>query len=213
MGWVALPWEKDEICDGGSMTLSKKKLAKKRANKKAKRKKHQEGVKHHGGSSQPDDTTSGSMKAVSKRIAVVFEVDGNLDAIPSFNAESHRQYFEYLKKQMSDDYLVKGFDEEGYFDWEEEYYVAEGETRTMEAQAEYDRLRIENGASDDIYKVLALEDIDTGNNSIIVRCERVDDKKVFVFSMIDLIGCNQEEELNHLIDDYGFWVSGSFLEY
>jgi len=189
------------------MALSKKKLAKKRANKNIKRAKQVKAAKNNKLNSTPlDNYDYNFTKATGKRIADVFQLEGDIDAIPSSNTETHRHYFEYLKEHLPDNYLVKGFDEGGYFEWEDEYYVSEDEIRTKEKQKEYDQLKLEKGAADSVYRVLKLMDIPADNSSIMAMCERVSDNNVFTFPMVDLMGANPDESSDWLIEDYGVWV-------
>ena len=124
-----------------------------------------------------------------ERIEAVFNTPG----IPNVSASAVRQYFEYLKANLTCPCTLTGIESIGYFGWEERYDFGYGSKR------DYERLRKERGSYHDQYELLTLENaVAYGDRDMLVKVERKSPRKRFEIPLSELQAVDEDSD-NHQV--------------
>ncbi len=178
------------------MALSQKKLQQKRENKNKKR------TTSKTNKIKPATSSSNYIKYSSpeeqdKRIIEIFS-EKNVTHVPVVDDDSLAIYSTYLEKKIPSKTKLTGMEDVGYFGWEEGYFFG-----AMDEE-DYLEMKAERGSYQDIYLFLEIDYIDE-ENGIIAKVERIEDKKIFHIPLEDLEGCDNNKEVNDIINDYSYW--------
>ncbi|MEW6730616.1 MAG: SEC-C metal-binding domain-containing protein [Acidobacteriota bacterium] len=107
-----------------------------------------------------------------------------------------KTYLTYLKQNITLPCELTGIED---FDWEERYVFGYG------SKKEYEELKKTHPSYTDEYNLLSFQDdidVDTG---ILVKVQRISDKKQFTLPLADLEATNEQSHNYQLLDDYSVW--------
>jgi hypothetical protein len=131
-----------------------------------------------------------------ERIKAVF----NTSEIPTVTGPTLRQYFEYLKANLTCPCMLTGIESIGYFGWEERFEFGYG------SKGEYQRLRRERGSYHDQYELRTLEDATVDEDcDILVKVERIPHRKRFTIPLSELQAVDEDSDNYQLLNDYTVW--------
>jgi hypothetical protein len=116
----------------------------------------------------------------------------------SVNEVNLKTYFKYLKSKVSNHCILTGTED---FPWEEPYLFGDWDND------EYEKLKITQPSYTDHYKLVNFIDKFAGRQGIIVKVERLSDKKVFELPLWDLEVVDNNAPEYILISDYSSWMT------
>ena len=110
--------------------------------------------------------------------------------------ETALRYMDYLKKNLDFPCQLTGIED---FPWEEYYVLGPG------SKKEYEELKKKKPSYTDVYNLVGFEDELDGNNGILVKVQRLSDKKSFILPLEDLKSADKKSKNYRLLDDYSVW--------
>lgn len=105
-------------------------------------------------------------------------------------------YLQYLKEHLEFPVQLTGIED---FDWEEYYVLGPG------SKKEYEQLKKTRPSYTDTFKLLGFEEMIDEWTGILVKVERVSDRKRFTLPLADLEVTDKKAKNYELIDDYAVW--------
>ena len=131
-----------------------------------------------------------------ERIQAIF----NTSEIPTVTGPALRQYFEYLKANLTCPCMLTGIESMGYFGWEERFEFGYG------SKSEYQRLRRARGSYHDQYELRTLENATVDEDwDILVKVERIPHRKRFTIPLSELQAVDEDSHNYQLLKDYTVW--------
>jgi hypothetical protein len=112
------------------------------------------------------------------------------------NGKKLTKYLEYLKQNIKFPCHVTGRED---FAWEEEYVFGSG------SKKEYERLKKTQPSYTDIFALSQFDNSSNPDSGIVVKVQRLSDKKEFFLPLVDLEACDESSPNNQLLDDYAVW--------
>jgi hypothetical protein len=116
----------------------------------------------------------------------------------SVSEENLDKFYDYLYEQIKYPCLLTGTED---FSWEEPYLLG------VFDQKEYEELKKKRASYTDHFKMVRLEDIIDDLWGILVKVQRIGDRKVFVLPLWDLKTADRKDRNRQLIDNYSFWMT------
>ena len=110
--------------------------------------------------------------------------------------ESPLKYMDYLKENIDFPCQLTGIED---FRWEEYYVLGPGSTK------EYEKLKKERPSYTDVFNLISFEDELDENNGILVKVQRLSDKKIFILPLEDLESTDKNSKNYQLLNDYSVW--------
>jgi hypothetical protein len=110
--------------------------------------------------------------------------------------ESVLKFMDFLKKNINFPCQLTGIED---FPWEEYYVLGPGNKKT------YEKLKKKQPSYTDIFNLISFENDLDENNGILVKVERLSDKKKFVLPLADLEATHTNSKNYQLLDDYSVW--------
>jgi hypothetical protein len=110
--------------------------------------------------------------------------------------DSSLKYMDYLKRNIEFPCQLTGIED---FPWEEYYVFGPG------SKKEYEKLKKKQPSYKDTFNLVGFENELDENNDILVKVERLSDKKKFILSLADLKSSDGESKNYQLLDDYSVW--------
>ncbi len=110
--------------------------------------------------------------------------------------ESSLKYMDYLKRNIELPCQLSGIED---FPWEEYYVFGPG------SRKEYEKLKKQQPSYTDVFSLISFENDLDGNNGILVKVERLSDKKKFSLPLADIKSTDVESKNYQLLDDYSVW--------
>ncbi len=110
--------------------------------------------------------------------------------------DSSLKYMDYLKRNIEFPCQLTGIED---FPWEEYYVFGPG------SKKEYEKLKKKQPSYKDTFNLVGFENELDENNDILVKVERLSDKKKFILSLADLKSSDGESKNYQLLDDYLVW--------
>jgi hypothetical protein len=110
--------------------------------------------------------------------------------------DSSLKYMDYLKRNIEFPCQLTGIED---FPWEEYYAFGPG------SKKEYEKLKKKQPSYKDTFNLVGFENELDENNDILVKVERLSDKKKFILSLADLKSSDGESKNYQLLDDYSVW--------
>jgi hypothetical protein len=126
-----------------------------------------------------------------KRIEQIF---GRFDV--GVSKKTCLKYMDYLKQNIEFPCQLTGIED---FSWEEFYVFGPGNKK------EYEKLKREQASYTDTFNLISFEKNVDKNRGILVKVERLSDKKKFLLSLADLESTEEESKNYQLLDDYSVW--------
>jgi len=117
--------------------------------------------------------------------------------LPGVSEETLLRYREFLKQHLDLSELVTGRE---FFKWEEYFIIGPG------SKAEYEELKKQQPSYKDHSKIVKIyEDRFHDFRGVLVRVQRISDRKRFDLPLADLEALDQASKNKELLDDYAFW--------
>ncbi len=110
--------------------------------------------------------------------------------------ESSLKYMHYLKQNIEFPCQLTGIED---FPWEEYYVFGPG------SKKEYEKLKKKQPSYTDTFNLISFENDLDENNGILVKVDRLSDKKKFLLPLADLKSTDEESKNYQLLDDYSVW--------
>jgi len=104
--------------------------------------------------------------------------------------ETALRYMDYLKKNLDFPCQLTGIED---FPWEEYYVLGPG------SKKEYEELKKKKPSYTDVYNLVGFEDELDGNNGILVKVQRLSDKKSFILPLEDLKSADKKSKNYRLL--------------
>ena len=130
-----------------------------------------------------------------ERISQVF----GTDEIPRMEGKTLHIYFEYLKERLDCPCLLTGIESIRFFGWEERFEFGYG------SQAEYERLRRQEGSYKDKYELKEFDATVDEEWDILVKVQRIPYRKRFEIPLSQLQAVDKSSGNYQLLNDYTVW--------
>ncbi|MCU0540704.1 MAG: hypothetical protein MUE44_00780 [Oscillatoriaceae cyanobacterium Prado104] len=114
------------------------------------------------------------------------------------NVKKLTKYLEYLKQNIKFPCRVTGREE---FIWEEEYLFGGG------SKKQYEKLKKTQPSYTDTFAISQFEDAFDTDEGIIVKVQRLSDKKEFILPLVELEASDNNSPNDRLLDDYSTWFA------
>jgi hypothetical protein len=116
----------------------------------------------------------------------------------SVSMENLDKFYNYLSKHIKHPCLLTGMED---FSWEEPYLLG------IFDQEEYEILKRKRASYTDHFKLIRLEDRIDDLQGILVKVQRISDRKLFVLPLWDLKTVDRKDQNHHIIDNYCHWMT------
>jgi hypothetical protein len=136
----------------------------------------------------------GEMCEIDEQDKRIEQILGHFDI--DVSEESSLRYMDYLKRNIEFPCQLTGIED---FYWEEYYVFGPGNKK------EYEKLKKQQPSYTDIFSLIGFENDLDENNGILVKVERLSDKKKFILPLADLKSTDMESKNYQLLDDYSVW--------
>jgi|GEM_PF-589475 len=108
------------------------------------------------------------------------------------------KFYNYLSKHIKYPCLLTGMED---FSWEEPY------VHGIFDQKEYEILKKKRASYTDHFKLIRLEDRIDDLQGILVKVQRIGDRKLFGLPLWDLKTVDRKDQNHHIIDNYCHWMT------
>jgi hypothetical protein len=116
----------------------------------------------------------------------------------SVSKENLDKFYNYFSKQIKYPCLLTGMED---FSWEEPYVLG------IFDQDEYEILKKKRASYTDHFKLIRLEDRIDNLQGILVKVQRIGDRKLFVLPLWDLKTVDRTDLNHYIIDNYSHWMT------
>lgn len=111
--------------------------------------------------------------------------------------EASLKFMDYLQRNIEFPCQLTGIED---FPWEEYYVMGPGNKK------EYEKLKRKQPSYTDVFNLISFDDELDENNGILVKVERISDKKKFLLPLADLKSTDEKSKNYELLDDYSVWL-------
>ena len=138
------------------------------------------------------------LDAQTKYLNQIFATDIEQGGLPAVTHSNLMIFFERLMDDLPLGLLLTGSACEGYFNWQRRYEVG------LADDANYERLKKQKGAYSDAFVFKRCDRINM-QQGILVRVERITDKKMFRIPLVDLEAYDSHSHAARMIETYTHW--------
>ena len=116
--------------------------------------------------------------------------------LPEVSTEMLTRYQNFLLDKLHSGLRMTGREDAGYFAWEERFSFIDNET-------EHKRLNQELASYEDQFEFICF--CEAEEFGLMAKVKRMNDQKIFVIPLADLVVCDEKIKQHQLVEDYSYW--------